>query len=185
MSAKPVQSTRPGAFGLLAQFETPYDVYHACERVRDAGYKRWDAHTPFPVHGLDKAMGLQRSKLPFIVLAAGLSGAIIAFLGQWWVHDSAYRLVFAGKPFFSWPAFVPVTFEVMVLFSAFATVLGMLGLNKLPQLYHPLFRSRRFERATDDKFFISIEATDALYDAETTAAFLRRIGATHVELVEE
>ena len=99
-------------YGILAEFATPADLYHACERVRDAGFTRWDAHTPFPVHGLEGAMGLRRSPLPWIVLVMGLTGAALGFVLQWWVHASAYPLVISGKPFFSWPAFIPITFEV-------------------------------------------------------------------------
>ncbi|GMV42722.1 MAG: hypothetical protein AMXMBFR64_44380 [Myxococcales bacterium] len=171
-------------YGLLAQFETPRDIFHACENVRDAGFKQWDAHTPFPVHGLDGAMGMRRSKLPFIVLVAGLTGATLAFALQWWVSVEAQPIVIAGKPLFSWPAFVPVTFELAVLFGALGAVLGMLGLNKLPQFYHSLFRSERFERVTDDKFFISIEAADPKFDLDGTTRFLQGLGATHVEVVE-
>ena len=101
-------------YGILAEFATPTDLYHACERVRDAGFTRWDAHTPFPVHGLEKAMGLRRSPLPWIVLVMGLTGAALGFGLQWWVHASAYPLVISGKPFFSWPAFIPITFELAV-----------------------------------------------------------------------
>ncbi len=172
-------------FGVLAEFKSPAEIYHACEKVRDAGYDNWDAHTPFPVHGLDDAMGLSRSKVPFIALVGGLTGCGAALLLQWWTSAVDYKLVIAGKPFFSWPAFVPVCFEVMILFSALGAVLGMLHLNRLPQLYHSLFRSERFERVTDDAFFISIEAIDPKFDADQTAAFLKDIGAVHVELVED
>ena len=172
-------------WGLLAEFETPQAIYHACEKVRDAGYTAWDAHTPFPVHGLDKAMGLKPSVLPWITLAAGLTGLSGALLLQWWVSVIEYPLVISGKPLFSLPAFAPIMFELTVLLSAFGTVFGMLALNRLPMLYHPLFTSERFERVTDDRFFISIESSDSKFDAETTAAFLRELGADHVELVEE
>ncbi len=108
------RSSRRGPYyGILAEFATPADLYHACERVRDAGFTRWDAHTPFPVHGLDKAMGLRRSPLPWIVLVMALTGAALGFGLQWWVHASAYPLVISGKPYFSWPAFIPITFEVV------------------------------------------------------------------------
>jgi hypothetical protein len=171
-------------YGVLAQFDTPRDIYHACEHVRDAGFKRWDAHTPFPVHGLDGAMGLRRSKLPWIVLVMALTGASCAMLLQWWVSVQAQPIVIAGKPLFSWQAFVPVTFELSVLFGALGAVLGMLGLNKLPQYYNSLFRSKAFERVTDDRFFISIESTDPKFDAAETVSFLEKLGATHVEIVE-
>jgi len=171
-------------FGVLARFDSAKALYRACERVRDAGYTRWDAHTPFPVHGLEKAMGLPASKLPFIALATGLSGAGGGMLLQWWVSTQAYPLVISGKPFFSWPAFVPVTFELGVLFAALGAVLGMLGMNQLPMPHHPLFRSDTFERFSDDTFFISIEAWDPKFDAAATADFLRQIGSPGVELIE-
>ena len=171
-------------YGALARFEGPKQLFRACEQMRDAGYSKWDAHTPFPVHGLDEAMGLRSSKLPWIVLVAGLSGAGGGMLMQWWVSAVAYPLVISGKPFFSWPAFVPVTFELGVLFAALGAVLGMLGLNQLPMLYHPLFRSKQFERVNDDSFFISVEAWDPKFDAIRTSEALRQFGAVEVELVD-
>jgi hypothetical protein len=171
-------------YGVLAEFATTTDLYHACERVRDAGFTRWDAHTPFPVHGLDKAMGLKRSPLPWIVLVAGLTGAAAGFGLQWWVHASAYPLVISGKPYFAWPAMIPITFELGVLFAAFGAVFGMLGLNKLPMHNHPLFQSKVFERVTDDTFFISIESRDPQFDPSATRKLLESLGARSVELVE-
>lgn len=171
-------------WGIVAEFATPADLYTACEKVRDAGFKRWDAYTPFPVHGLDKAMGLKPSVLPFIVLAFGLTGGALAFWMQTWMSAIDYPLVISGKPYLAWQAFVPITFEISILFSAFAAVFGMLALNKLPMLFHPLFRVRRFERVTDDRFFIAIEGDDPKFDFEGTQAFLKEIGATHVEPVE-
>lgn len=171
-------------YGILAEFGTPTDLYRACERVRDAGFTRWDAHTPFPVHGLDRAMGLERSPLPWIVLVMGLAGAALGFGMQWWVHERAYPLVISGKPYFAWPAYIPITFELGVLFAALGAVLGMLGLNRLPMHYHPLFQSRIFERASDDAFFISIEAWDPRFDPAGTRQLLESLGARRVELVE-
>lgn len=171
-------------YGLLAEFRSARDIFSACEKVRDAGYRKWDALTPFPVHGLDKAMGLPASRLPWIIFAAAMIGAVGGMAMQWWVATQAYPLVISGKPLFSWQAFIPVTFEVAILFGASAAVLGMLGLNKLPMYYHPLFRSRRMERVTDDRFFIAIEAADAKYDPVHTANFLKEVGATHIERVE-
>ena len=172
------------SFGLLAEFANPAELYHACERVRDAGYTRWDAHSPFPVHGLEQAMGIRRSILPWIILAAGLTGAVLGFALQWWVHASAYPLTISGKPFFAWPAFIPITFELGVLFGAFGAVLGMFGLNRLPMHYHPLFHSKVFERVTDDAFFISIESWDPKFDSSATRTLLEGLGAKRVELVE-
>ena len=175
----------PGPYyGILAEFATPAELYHACERVRDAGFTRWDAHAPFPVHGLAGAMGLGRSPLPWIVLVMGLTGAALGFLLQWWVHVDAYPLVISGKPYNAWPAFVPITFEVAVLFAALGAVLGMLGLNRLPMHYHPLFRSKVFERVTDDAFFISIESWDPRFDSSATGKLLESLGARRVELLE-
>jgi hypothetical protein len=171
-------------YGMLAEFASPGDLYHACEGVRDAGFTRWDAHTPFPVHGLDRAMGLKRSPLPWIVLAAGLTGATLGFVLQAWVHTSAYPLVISGKPYFSWPAFIPITFELSILFAALGAVFGMFGLNRLPMHHHPLFRSKVFERATDDAFFVSIESWDPRFDPSTTRTLLESLGARRVDLLE-
>ncbi len=171
-------------YGVVAEFTTAAELYHACEKVRDAGFTKWDAHTPFPVHGLEKAMGLPRSPLPWIVLVMGLTGAAAGFGLQWWVHASAYPLVISGKPFFAWPAMIPITFEVGVLFAAFGAVFGMFALNRLPMHHHPLFQSKLFERVTDDRFFISIESWDPRFDSSATAQMLKSLGAANVELVE-
>jgi len=171
-------------YGVLGRFADPGRLLEACEQVRDAGYTRWDAHSPFPVHGLDRAMGLRPSVLPWIVLVLGLAGASGAMLMQWWVATTAYPLVISGKPFFSWQAFVPVTFELGVLLAALGAVIGMLALNKLPMHFHPLFTSEQFERATDDSFFISVESWDPRFDPQATAALLEQAGATNVELID-
>ena len=171
-------------FGLLAEFDTPAELYHACEAVRDEGFTKWDAHTPFPVHGLEKAMGIGRSWLPWIVLVMGVSGATGGFMLQTWINVEAYSLVISGKPYWSWQAFMPVTFECGVLFASIGAVFGMFVLNGLPTLYHPVFHSERFLRATDDKFFISIEAADPRFDSEGTKALLESAGATHIESLE-
>ena len=178
-------SLPPGErFGALAEFASPEALYRACEGVRDAGYTRWDAHAPFPVHGLERAMGLRASRLPWITLVMALGGAATGIGLQGWVATIAYPLVISGKPFFSWPAFVPVTFELAVLGGAVGTVFGMLALNQLPTFFHPLFGSARFERATDDGFFVSIESWDPQFDPTRTVELLRRLGAEHVELIE-
>jgi hypothetical protein len=171
-------------FGVLAEFDSTAELYHACEEVRDAGFRKWDAHTPFPVHGLEKAMGIPASKVPWIALVCGMTGAALGMLMQWWTSVVDYPLVISAKPLFSWQAFVPVTFELGVLFGAVGAIGGMLALNKLPMHYHPLFNSARFERVSDDKFFISIEAVDPQFDPEKTTAFLKKIGAKHTEMIE-
>jgi hypothetical protein len=171
-------------WGALAEFDSPAALYRAAERVREAGFEKWDAHSPFPVHGLERAMGLRRSMVPLVVLVLGLGGAAAGMGLQWWVATRAYPLVVSGKPFFSWPAFVPIMFECGVLGGAAGAVLGFLGLSRLPQPWHPLFDSPRFERVTDDRFFISIEAADPRFDRGETVRLLERAGATAVELVE-
>jgi len=171
-------------YGLLAQFASPGDLIRACEQVRDAGYTRWDAHCPFPVHGIERAMGLRPTILPWFVLVFGLAGAAGGFCLQWWSHAQAYPLVISGKPLFSWPAYIPITFELGVLGGAAAAVMAIFGLSQLPTLYHPLFNAERFERVGDDGFFVSIESWDPKFDATATGDLLRRAGAVHVELVD-
>jgi len=167
-----------------AEIDSAAAHYKAAERVRDAGFEQWDAHSPFPVHGLERAMGLKRSMVPLVVLALGLGGAAAGMGLEWWVSTRAYPLVISGKPFFSWPAFVPIMFECGVLGGATGAVLGFLGFSKLPRHHHPLFDSKRFDRATDDRFFISIEAADPRFDRSGTVQLLERAGAVAVELVE-
>ncbi|GAB4197999.1 MAG: DUF3341 domain-containing protein [Sandaracinaceae bacterium] len=182
-----VRPTRPKKRPVLylAEFETPKDVFRAAEKVRDAGYRRWDVHTPFPVHGMDRAMGLSDSRLGWIVLACGLTGCSLAFLLIWFTNGVDYPIVIGGKPPFSFPSMVPVMFELTILLSAFGAVLGMLGLNQLPRHHHPVFYSERFERGTDDRFFISVEASDEKFDLEGTRALLESLSPTHLELIQE
>jgi len=170
-----------GGDSLLGEFESPAALYRACERVRDAGYALWDAHTPFPVHGLDRAMGLGRSPVPWIALVLALGGAVGGFALQTWVHSIEYPLVISGKPFFAWQAYVPVTFELAILGGALGAVLGMFALNRLPRHHHPIFGSARFERASDDRFFISIESRDPRFDATATPRLLAEAGAARLE----
>ena len=172
-------------FGMLAEYDTPAEIFHACEMVRDAGYTRWDSYTPFPVHNLDKAMGLPMSILPWIVFACGMTGAATGMTLQWWTSTTAYPIIIAAKPLFSYQAFVPVTFELGILFSAFGALLGMLGLNKLPQFYHSLFKVEDFSRVTDDKFFIAIETRDPKYDAAKVRELLEKTGAKKIQEVED
>ncbi len=173
-----------GTWGMLAQFADPESLMHACARVRDARYTDWDAHTPFPIHGLDKAMGLGKSWVSVFVLVLGLGGAACGMAMQWWVATQAYPLVISGKPLFSWPAFVPIMFECGVLGGAIGAIGGFLYKAKLPRHHHELFASERFERVTDDAFFISIEAADPHFDVTETAQLLRDAGATAVETID-
>lgn len=182
---KPVRPKQKRPVLYLAEFETPGKVMHAAETVRDAGFKRWDVHTPFPVHGMDKAMGLGDSHLGWIVLACGLTGCAAAFALIGWTNGVDYPLIIGGKPGFSFPSMVPVMFELTILLSAFGTVLGMFGLNQLPRHHHPVFYSSRFERVSDDRFFISVDAGDEKFDLEETRALLESLHPTHLELIQE
>jgi hypothetical protein len=175
----------PKLWGLMAQYETPQAIYPACERVRDAGYQDWDACVPFPVHGLDKAMGLKPTTLPWVVLAFGLAGCVFAISFEIWAMAYTMPIIVGGKPLFSIPAFVPVWYEFTVLSSCLTAFFGNWVFNRLPRLHHPAFQSAAFARVTDDKFFILIEATDAHFDLDKTRALLKDTGATLIEELED
>lgn len=170
---------------LIAEYPSPGKLLHAAEKLRDAGYKKFDTHSPFPIHGMDAAMGLPDSKLGWIVFIGGLTGVSSAVLMIWWMNGVDYPIIIGGKPGFTLPASVPIMFELTVLFSAFASVFGMLGLNKLPRHNHPLFESERFRTASDDKFFVSVEAEDAKFDLKKTRTLLESTHADAVEVIEE
>jgi len=172
-------------WGVLARYEDPVALTHACEKVRDAGYKKWDAYCPFPVHDLNEAMGIPRSKVGWIVITGACVGLLLAFLMQWWTSAVAYPQVIAGKPFWAWEQFTPIFFELAVLIASFGAIFGMLALNGLPRLSHPLFRSEQFLRVSDDAFFIAIECADSNYDEAATHRLLEEAGATSIELIEE
>lgn len=173
------------AYGVLAEFASPDELLHAVRKAREAGYRHMDAFTPLPVHGLDKALGLERSKLGFVVFGAGLMGAGAALLLQWWTAAVDYPLMIGGKPYFQFEFSIPVTFELTVLFAAFAAVLGMLAFNRLPQLYHPVFSAETFRRASDDGFLLLIESQDPNFDVEACRNLLHEAGAARIEVVEE
>ena len=170
---------------LLAQFESTADVLHAAEKVRDAGYTVWDTHSPFPIHGMDRAMGLKDSFLGMIVFLGGAAGITTAVTMIWWMNGVDYPIVVGGKPPFALPSSVPIMFELMVLFASLTAVFAMFGINKLPRHHHPLFESDRFRAASNDKFFISVEAEDPKFDVVRTKSFLEQLHPTAVELVEE
>jgi len=170
--------------GVLAEYDSPQAIYHACEKIRAAGYRHFDSYTPFPVHGLDKAMGLAPSYLPWFVLIAGISGACLAMSFMIWVSAFDYPLNIGGKPTWSIPAFIPVTFEVTVLFSGLTAVFGMFAINGLPKYYDPLFNIQRFAKVTDDKFFVMIEQRDPKYETNNVNEFLKVTGAISTTIVE-
>lgn len=176
MSAQP--------YGLIATFETTADVYHAAEQVRDAGYKNWDCITPFPIHGLDKAMGLKRSIVPRISLAGGITGFCTGMSMIWWTGAVDYKLVVGGKPYFS-PMFAfPVSYELTILFTAFATIGGMLFLNGLPMHYHPVLKYENIKCGMDDTFFIVIESRDPRFNLGNTKALLAKAGGKDIKELE-
>ena len=180
--------------GLLAQFDDPDSLVAACDQCRQSGFTSTDAYTPFPIHGIDPALGIKRSILPFIVLCVGITGLMIGLGLQFFANSNAFDSVspfkgygyfIGGKPIFSVPANIPVTFEIIVLSSAFATFLGMWGLNKLPMFSNPLHRISRFKRATNDKFFLVINADDAKFDRSSTEAKMTEWGAVAIEEVRQ
>jgi len=172
-------------YGIIAAFTTTPEIYHACEQVRDAGYKQWDAITPFPVHGLDAAMGIRRSRVPRISICGGITGFCTGMSMIFWTGGVDYKLIVGGKPLFS-PMFAfPVSYELTILFTAFATIIGMFVLNGLPMHYHPVQKAPKFTRLLDDRFHIVIEANDPKYNAATTRAFLEQIGGTDIAELEE
>lgn len=160
-------------YDLMAEFETPETVLAAAEAAHDKGYREMDAYTPFPVHGLDKAVGFRNTKLPWIVLICGVLGAIGGFGMQYFASVIHYPVNVGGRPLNSWPAFIPVTFECTILLAVFGAVFGMLGLNGLPKPYHPVFNCPAFDRASQDRFFLCIKTNDPIYGGhEQTRAFL-------------
>ncbi|WP_442508520.1 DUF3341 domain-containing protein [Novipirellula sp. SH528] len=182
-------------YALIAEFDSVSSIMHAAEKVRDEGYMIWDVHSPMPIHGINQAMGLRPTILPWITLAHGVAGAAFGLVLTWWMNATTmpgisasvqgYEFLVSGKPTFSLPANIPIIFETTILFAAIGTLLGMLGLNKLPMLHNPLNKSQRFLRATADRMFIVIEAEDMQFDAEKTRDFLQSLGPLAIEVVTE
>ncbi|MEN9935730.1 MAG: hypothetical protein RLZZ387_2309 [Chloroflexota bacterium] len=181
---KVAAAAQPTTYGLVAQFDDADAILAAAEKTRAAGYTKIDAYTPIPIHGLDEALGFRRTRLPWLILVGGLLGASGVFMLATWVNVWEYPINVGGRPLFSWPAFVPITFEGMVLLAAFAAVFGMIGLNGLPMPYHPMFNTPNFERATNDLFFLAVEATDPQFDLTRTRQFLESLGAQQVSSVD-
>jgi hypothetical protein len=177
----------PGAVlhGVIAEFESPAALIGAARQARAAGYRKMDAYTPYPIEELAHALELPRTKLPVLVFAGGALGCATGLAMQWFATAIHYPINVGGRPFASWPSYVPITFELTVLFAAFAAVLGMLALNGLPMPYHPVFNVPSFALASRDRFFLCIEAADPLFDPEKTKAYLSSLGARQVTEVED
>jgi hypothetical protein len=172
-------------YGLMAEFGSPTDLVQACKAARKAGYTKLDAYTPYPIEEVWEALGHHKSKLPFIVLLGGLFGCLGGFGFQYWVSVIAYPMNIGGRPLNSWVAFIPPAFETTILFAAFAAVLGMFALNKLPMPYHPAFNVERFALASKDRYFLLIGQIDPLFEVEATRGFLESLQPTGVSEVAE
>jgi len=171
-------------FGLMAMYDTPAEAMHAAEQVRDAGYKFWDVISPFPIHGMDRAMGMRRSKVPRISICGGILGFTTGMSLIFWTGGYNYKLIVGGKPFFS-PLFAfPVSYELTILFTAFATIIGMFVLNGLPMHYHPVMKHPKIHRGSDDRFFIVIETRDPRFNAANTRALLEKSGGKEITELE-
>jgi len=174
-----------GTFGLMAEFGSPDALLAAAERVKAAGYTRTDAFSPFPIHGLDDAIGFKENKVAPIIFIGGLFGLLGGFGLQYWCQVIAYPFNIGGRPLYSWVSWIPPTFEVTILIASISAFVGMLALNGLPTPYHPVFNAPRFERASQDTFFLVIEAADPKFDLDKTKALLAGFGAREVVTVDE
>jgi hypothetical protein len=175
----------PALYGLMAEFDSATALVHAARRTHAAGYTRKDAFSPFPIHGMEEALGIRERAVAPIVLAGGLSGLAGGWALQYWTSVIDYPMNIGGRPYNAWVNFIPPAFETTILFASFAAVIGMLVLNGLPRPYHPVFNVQRFERASQDAFFLVIEAGDPQFDLEATRAFLTGLGAKSVVAVDE
>jgi hypothetical protein len=174
----------PKIYCLLAEFRTPEAVLHAAKSAYAQGYRRMEAYSPLPVDGLAEAIGFERNRIPMVVLIGGIVGGVLGYFMQWYSAVVNYPLNIGGRPFHSWPSFIPITFETTVLMAAFAAVFGMLALNGLPRPHHPVFSVERFALASRSRFFLSILADDPLFDTDGTTTFLEGLNPREVNRVE-
>jgi hypothetical protein len=174
----------PTSFGLMAEFDTAKELVEACRLSYAAGYRQQDAYSPYPIHDLDDALQHTKSRVPLLMLCGGIFGAFAGFLLQYITATQVYPLNVGGRPLNSWPAFIPITFETTILFAGLTAVIGMFLLNGLPRPHHPVFAVEGFAAASQDRFFLCIEATDPLFDRERTEAFLRSLNPNEVSEVE-
>ena len=184
VTASPRHRVTPSLYGVMAEFDNPTDLVAAARSTYESGYRRINGYSPYPIEELSEAIGFTRTSLPLIVLIGGILGGLGGFFMQYWMEVINYPLNVGGKPYNSWPAFVPITFECTVLCAALAAVLGMLALNKLPQPYHPVFNALNFALATRDRFFLVIEANDPKFEHDEVIQFMRTLEAKDVSDVE-
>ena len=171
-------------YGVMAEFENPTDLVAAARKVYSLGYRRINGYSPYPIEELSEAIGFTHTSLPLIVFIGGVLGGLGGFFMQYWIEVINYPINVGGKPYNSWPAFIPITFEMTVLCAAFAAVLGMLVLNKLPQPYHPVFNLPNFAMATRDRFFLAVEANDPIFEHAKVVQLLKDLGSVEVTDVE-
>ena len=179
------QAPEPEIYGLMAEFDNPRALVAAAEKARLAGYRQMDAYSPIPIEELEEALGLRRTRLPILVFLGGLFGGLGGYALQYWTQTMVYPMNVGGRPFHSWPQFIPVTFETTVLGAALTAFVGMWALNRLPQPYHPVFNVPEFARASTDRFFLCIEAPDPRFDLRATRQFLEGlhpVGVSEVAL---
>jgi hypothetical protein len=178
-------SAPAGLYGLLAEFDSADALLAAAQRVREAGFTKTDAFSPFPIHGLAEAIGFREHLVPKFVLAGGIAGALTGYGLEYWSSVIEYPMNIGGRPFHAWVSFIPPAFETTILFAAFTAAIAMIALNGLPQPYHPVFNAPRFSLASQDKFFLVIEAADPRFDLEGTRAWLARLHPREVVALEE
>ena len=172
-------------YGVMGEFETPQAILHAAKSAREAGYRHVTAYTPIPVEGLAEAIGFRWTAVPLITLLGGLAGGLSGFAMEYWMSAVSYPMNIGGRPLNSWPAFIPVTFELTILGASLSAVIGMLALNRLPQPYHPVFNVERFARASTDRFFLCIESRDPKFQLAEASKFLQGVSAQHVSEVKD
>lgn len=175
----------PAPYAIMAEFETAADILHAADKVRETGFRYWDVFTPFPVHGMDRAMGLRNSKVGWFSFIGGCTGYTTGMLMIWYMNAVNYPIVIGGKPMFSPFYSFPPSYELTILFGSFGALLGMLFLNRLPRLHHPLLKNLRFKLASHDRFYVVIETNDAKFSENETRQLLESLGSKHIEWVEE
>ena len=172
------------SFAIMAEYETPAEIMDAAKKVHAAGYEKWDVHSPFPIHGMDDAMGLDNAKVGYFTVYGGLIGFTTGMTMQYFMNKFDYAIVVGGKPLFSGFFAFPVSYELTILLGAFGSLIGMFVLNRLPRHHHPLLANERFADVTDDKFYVVIECEDDDYDEQTTRSLLQGTNAVHIEMVE-